>query len=60
MLNESKKLYPCHSLAAAQLSLPVQAEKETWGGGGVLSTIYNGRFEKTVTFSFWMAFKAQT
>lgn len=29
-------------------------------GGGVLSTIYNGRFEKTVTFSFWMAFKAQT
>lgn len=29
-------------------------------GGGALSTIYNGRFEKTVTFSFWMAFKAQT
>lgn len=32
-MNESQKLYPYHSLAAAQLSLPVQAEKETWGGG---------------------------
>lgn len=58
MINESKKLYPYHSLAVAQLSLPVQAEKETWGGA--LSTIYNGHFEKTVTFSFWIAFKAQT
>lgn len=54
-----EKLYPYHWLASAQLSLSVQAEKKNhWAGGGgrrvggTLRAVYNGRFEKTVTFFF--------
>lgn len=45
---------------SAQFASSSRERNMGWGLGGTLSTIYNGRFEKTVTFSFWMAFKAQT
>lgn len=45
-----------------RFSLSVQVEKGPWRGvkRGALRTNYNGHSEKTVTFSFSMAFKAQT
>lgn len=63
-MDEGKKSYPELHFAAAFIwwaKFVSSSGKRTMGRGvETLRTNYNGHSEKTVTFSFSMAFKAQT